>query len=94
MKIPFVSDKPEPVMQSPLHTLCGCFIKGNSMAHKKKLSSKKKKIKIVMTEFKEGKLRSGSKQGPKVTNPKQAIAIAISESKKIGKKKKKTTKKK
>lgn len=35
-----------------------------------------------MEEFKAGKLHSGSKHGPKVTNPKQAIAIAISESKK------------
>lgn len=42
----------------------------------------KKKIKKVMHEFEEGELHSGSKKGPKVTNPKQAIAIAISESKK------------
>ena len=48
----------------------------------------KEKIKIVMDEFKEGKLRSGSKQGPEVTNPRQAIAIAISESKKKKKNKK------
>ena len=33
----------------------------------------------VMHEFKEGKLRSGSKKGPKVTNRKQAIAIMMSE---------------
>jgi len=33
----------------------------------------------VMKEFSEGKLRSGSKDGPKVTNPKQAVAIAYSE---------------
>lgn len=41
----------------------------------------KNKIKKVMHEFKEGKLHSGSKKGPVVTNPKQAIAISISESK-------------
>lgn len=35
-----------------------------------------------MKEYKEGKLHSGSKKGPKVTNRKQAIAIAISEAKK------------
>lgn len=35
-----------------------------------------------MHEFKEGSLRSGSKKGPVVRKPKQAIAIAISESKK------------
>jgi Family of unknown function (DUF6496) len=52
--------------------------------HKK--SAAKKKIKKVMHEFKEGKLHSGSKKGPKVTNPKQAIAIAYSESKRMKKK--------
>lgn len=35
------------------------------------------KVRIVMREFKEGRLRSSS--GEKVTNPKQAIAIALSE---------------
>jgi len=38
------------------------------------------KIRKVMREFKEGTLHSG-KKGPVVKNPKQAIAIAISESK-------------
>ena len=33
----------------------------------------------VMAKFKAGKLRSGSKKGPKVTNPKQAVAIMHSE---------------
>jgi len=33
----------------------------------------------VMKEFKEGTLHSGSKHGPKVTNPRQAKAIAASE---------------
>ena len=44
---------------------------------------KKKDYKItkVMREFKSGKLHSGSKKGPKVTNPRQALAIAISEQK-------------
>lgn len=37
----------------------------------------KKKVSKVMKEFKKGKLKSGS--GGKVTNPKQAIAIALSE---------------
>ena len=32
-----------------------------------------------MKEFKEGKLHSGSKKGPKVKSRKQAIAIALSE---------------
>ena len=38
-----------------------------------------RKIGKVMGEFKRGTLRSGSSRGPKVTNPKQAIAIALSE---------------
>ena len=53
---------------------------------------KQKKIKKIMEEFKEHKLHSGSKKGPEVTNPKQAIAIALSESRKIGKNKTKKRK--
>ena len=49
----------------------------------------KAKVEKVMHEFKEGKLHSGSKKGPEVENPKQAIAIALSEAKKAVKKKKK-----
>lgn len=52
---------------------------------KKKLSKGKQKIKKVMKEFSEGNLHSGSKKGPVVKNPKQAKAIALSESKKKGK---------
>jgi hypothetical protein len=51
----------------------------------KKISKKKivkKKISKVMREFKEDKLHMGSKSGKLVKNPKQAIAIAISVSKK------------
>lgn len=42
----------------------------------------KSKIAKVMREFKKGKLHSGSKQGPAVENPKQALAIALSEARK------------
>lgn len=42
------------------------------------------KVKKVMHEFKEGKLHSGSKSGPVVENPKQAIAISLSEARKKG----------
>jgi len=40
----------------------------------------KKKVRKVMKEYKEGKLHSGSKQGPVVKSRKQAVAIAMSES--------------
>jgi hypothetical protein len=39
-------------------------------------------VKEVMHEMKEGKLKSGS--GKKVTNPKQAIAIGLSEAREKG----------
>jgi len=46
------------------------------------------KVGKVMGEFKKGELHSGSKKGPEVTNPKQAIAIALSEARNAGKKRK------
>lgn len=57
-------------------------------AYKNSLSSPKAKEKIhkVMGEFKRGELHSGSKNGPEVTNRKQAVAISLSEArKKLGK---------
>lgn len=44
----------------------------------------KKKVGAVMREFKKGKLHSG-KDGPVVKNPKQAVAIALSEASKVKK---------
>ena len=52
--------------------------------HKKAMSKGTKKISKVMKEFKEGKLHSGSKHGAKVVNPKQAIAISLSEARSAG----------
>jgi hypothetical protein len=52
----------------------------------KKESASQKKVHRVMTEFKDRKLHSGSKTGPKVKSRKQAIAIALSEARR-GKKK-------
>lgn len=49
-----------------------------------KESKGKKKIKKVMHEFKAGDLHSGSKKGPIVQNPKQAVAIGLSEARKSG----------
>ena len=40
------------------------------------------KVEANMHEMKEGKLKSGS--GKKVTNPKQAVAIGLSEARKEG----------
>jgi len=44
-----------------------------------------KDVKGVVKEFKAGKLHSGSKTGPVVKNPKQAVAIGLSEQRKAGK---------
>lgn len=46
-------------------------------------TSKARQTKIgkVMHEFKAGSLHTGSKKGPLVKNPKQAIAIALNQSK-------------
>jgi hypothetical protein len=51
------------------------------MATKQKTASRK--VKRAMHEMKEGTLRSG-RSGKKVTNPKQAIAIGLSEARKAG----------
>jgi len=42
-----------------------------------------RKVGKVMHEFKQGKLRSGS-SGRRVTNPKQAVAIGLSEARRAG----------
>jgi hypothetical protein len=44
-----------------------------------------KDVKRAVHEMKKGKLKSG-RSGKKVTNPKQAIAIGLSEARKKGKK--------
>jgi hypothetical protein len=60
------------------------------MAAKKKSARKysrgaQAKVAKTMHERKRGKLRSG-RSGKKVTNPKQAIAIGLSEARRAGKK--------
>ena len=47
--------------------------------------SASKQVETEMHEMKKGELKSG-RSGKKVTNPKQAIAIALSEARKAGKK--------
>ena len=46
------------------------------------MKKKSDKIEKVMKEFKAGKLHSGSKKRPVVTDPKQAVAIGYSEARK------------
>jgi len=46
--------------------------------------AQKKKVSRVMREFKKGELHSG-KNGKVVKNPKQAVAIALSEARKVKK---------
>ena len=56
------------------------------MATTKKLAPKQQvKVGTVMGEFKKGSLHSG-KGGNIVKNPKQAVAIAMSEARRVGKK--------
>jgi hypothetical protein len=47
------------------------------MKGKGRVPSGDPKFKTVMQEFGKGDLHSGSPSGPKVTNPKQAVAIAV-----------------
>lgn len=47
----------------------------------------KAKVATVMHEWGQGKLRSGSKQGPVVKGQKQAVAIALSEARKANRRK-------
>ena len=58
--------------------------KHNLGIKKHKSTIGKAKMSKVMGEYKHHTLHSGSKKGPKVTNPKQAVAIALSESRKAG----------
>ena len=51
-------------------------------AKKRKSLPAKEKVGVIMSEFKHGTLHSGS--GAKVKNPKQAVAIGLSEARKAG----------
>ena len=45
----------------------------------------RRKVGVVMREFKAGKLHSGSKKGPKIKSRSQALAVALSEQRKVDK---------
>jgi len=60
----------------------------------KKPTAAQRKVKSVMHEFKAGTLNTGKPgpgKGPRVTDPRQAIAIALSEASKVGKRRRKTS---
>ncbi len=56
-----------------------------SSAQKKYSAGASKQVETEMREMKRGKLKSG-RSNKRVTNPKQAIAIALSEARRAGKK--------
>ncbi len=53
--------------------------KKEQQLQEKATEAQQEKVARVMDEYKEGKLHSGSKEGPKVTDEKQAVAIAMSQ---------------
>jgi hypothetical protein len=73
MRTPAPVRQPEvlPFELPPEQRLVPVFKKGGAV--------KGEKIAKVMREYKKGELHSGSKKGPVVKNPKQAMAIALSE---------------
>ncbi len=58
---------------------------GHGKIHKKSGGIKNRKIAKVMHEFAHHELHSGSKNGPIVTNRKQAVAVALSEARRAKK---------
>jgi hypothetical protein len=73
--------RPNNTIKQPIHNLF--ILKTITMAKYSKKSQEK--VEEVMHEFKEGKLKSGKNgKGGKVKNPKQAIAIGLSEARKEG----------
>ena len=82
-----VADSSKGILETIKEKIMAVFDKdlvGDELTEDKKLSeAEQEKVGVVMKEFKEGELKSGS--GEKVTDPKQAIAIALSEADKVAK---------
>ncbi len=71
-------------LKKPVKKVAKSHEKKETKSHEKK--EKKNKVAIDIDLMKKGKLHSGSKKGPIVKNPKQAIAIGLSQEKKSKKK--------
>ncbi len=77
--MPYYEDDFEESMGQEAAQAAGQGAVGEALGRKKGgMTKAQKKVGTVMREFKKGKLHSG-KKGPVVKNPKQAIAIALSE---------------
>lgn len=76
--------KKAPMSKKPRGMEIEIEIEHKEKKKKKEPAKKGGKMAKLMHEFGEGKLHSGSKKGPKVTNPKQAIAIGMAEARKYG----------
>ena len=76
--MPYYEDDFEESMGQEAAQAAGQGAMGEALGRKKGgMTKAQKKVGTVMSEFKKGKLKSSS--GKKVTNPKQAIAIGLSE---------------
>ena len=76
--MPYYEDDFEESMGQEAAQAAGQGAIGEALGRKKGgMTKAQKKVGTVMREFKKGKLKSSS--GKKVTNPKQAIAIGLSE---------------
>lgn len=73
-------------LQRSLHSLWRLSFLSDYLCNMARKYSKKSQDKVekVMHEFKEGKLKSGRGNHPKVKSRKQAIAIGLSEARKAG----------
>jgi hypothetical protein len=79
-----VAAKKTPAKKTPAKKTPAKAAKKTASSGRKYSPAASKSVETEMKAMKQGKLKSGS--GQKVTNPKQAIAIGLSEARKAGKK--------